>query len=146
MSDNHPPMFNFAMYKYWAQVRRPFSCPCYSLPYAPAPHGGSHEGLPTYQAGERVEIKDESQEYYDDTQAARPVEYVSVLVEGGWINVWTLYNLAGHPVGVNFCTITHEFRDPVESKDPVALRESKKRRRSPPDPPPGGPGGTGTVI
>ena len=101
MSIKHPPMFNFTMYKYWAEVRDGFRCPCYSLPFGKGGRLLNH----VYNAGDWVEILDDSREWRNEELTSTPVEYVSVATKHGWINVWTLKNLSHQPVGVFYCSI-----------------------------------------
>ena len=123
MTHNHPPSFNFAMYKYWATVQNPFQCPCYSEPYGRGGFRLDHE----FRAGDAVEIF-ESHEHLDET--GTNIEYVSARTSQGWINVWTLYNREGNPRGINFCTISWELQQGRQKRAIFGEGNPRKRRRS----------------
>ena len=87
------PVFDFHRFDYEAVVKHPFRLPVYS-----APHGcGGHKVGISYLAGDSIQILDEIKvsRTYDGT-------YVSALCPRGWINLWTLHNKNGSPVGVDF--------------------------------------------
>ena len=88
-----PPRFDFYWWRYTATVRSPFRCPCYSAPLDRGGRGGHQTG---FSAGDTYEILEEVHQTAD---------YVAVLTDYGWVNVWCQLNNRGQPTGVNFCSI-----------------------------------------
>ena len=94
-----PPWFDFTRYKYWAEVRRPFTCRVYAAPLNAEGIGGNFLGV-RYPPGTRIELAEE---------VHQTLEYVAVrITDGGWINVWCARNNQGRLSGVPFCTIHWE--------------------------------------
>ena len=82
---------DFDSYEYMVVVNCP-SCPGYTEPYG---RGGQKTGT-RYPRGAEVRI----------VAVEDRGNYVSALTEqGDWINIWSLRNRRGAPVGVNFCEV-----------------------------------------
>ena len=92
MSRHPKPSLDFSAFEAYVATVLCSRCPGYS-----APHGrGGHKVGEPYPKHSRVSV----------VATEDCGEYVSALTVGGtWINVWTLRNLGGAPVGVNFCSL-----------------------------------------
>ena len=93
-----PPVFQWGAFCYEVEVMCG-RCPGYSRPYGE----GGHWITDGYVRGMRVEIVDAVMAKWGDYVSARTVR-------GEWINVWSLRNRDGHPVGVQYCKIVPHRR------------------------------------
>ena len=87
------PTFD-AAHHYRGRVLHPFSCPVYSAPYP----DGHRLGF-TFRAGGAT---GDLLEFHTSPDS----EYVSARTHLGWVNVWTLRNRAGRPVGIWFVSVS----------------------------------------
>ena len=95
-----PPQFDFFRFRYTAEVKRPFTCHCYTAPCSSDGVGGAQTGV-AFRAGEKVTV---------ESEAHITERYVAVRTFAGWINVWTRDNKHGQPTGVLFCHLVWNWR------------------------------------
>ena len=91
------PVLDLRRREYIAHVKCQ-CCPGYSAPY---PHGRRTDV--SYPRGSMVRVL--------ETEVSACGTYLSARTQHDtWINLWTLYNLRGDPVGVDFRLLTYVSR------------------------------------